>query len=204
MRVIDYSQKKQVRLNSLEGFVRQVIGWREFMRAVYILRGQQQKEHNFWGLSSKIPYQFYDASTGIKPVDIIIERVLKNAYAHHIERLMVLGNFMLLCEIDPKEVYRWFMELFIDAYEWVMVPNVFGMSQYADGGMITTKPYISSSNYIRKMSDFKSGGWSEIWDSLFWRFIQKLMAVQADRMDKRKMRRYIEKAESYLRKVHDI
>jgi deoxyribodipyrimidine photolyase-related protein len=214
-RVIDYSEKKQVRLNSLEGFVRQVIGWREFMRAVYILQGQKQKESNFWGLSNKIPHHFYDGSTGIEPVDIVIKRVFKHAYTHHIERLMVLGNFMLLCEIDPREVYRWFMELFIDAYEWVMVPNVFGMSQYADGGMITTKPYISSSNYIRKMSDFKAGPWCEIWDSLFWRFIQrhkkvfaqnprmKIMAVQADRMDKQKMNRYIEKAESYLMELHD-
>jgi deoxyribodipyrimidine photolyase-related protein len=221
MGVIDYSQKKQVRLNSLEGFIRQVIGWREFMRAVYILRGQKQKESNFLGLNNKIPHQFYDASTGIEPVDIVIKRVLKYAYTHHIERLMVLGNFMmvlgnfmLLCEIDPKEVYRWFMELFIDAYEWVMVPNVFGMSQYADGGMITTKLYISSSNYIRKMSDFKAGPWCEIWDSLFWRFIQKhkkvfaqnprmkFMAVQADRMDKQKMHRYTEKAESYLREIY--
>jgi deoxyribodipyrimidine photolyase-related protein len=214
MGVIDYSQKKQVRLNSLEGFIRQVIGWREFMRAVYILRGQKQKESNFLGLNNKIPHQYYDASTGIEPVDIVIKRVLKYAYTHHIERLMVLGNFMLLCEIDPKEVYRWFMELFIDAYEWVMVPNVFGMSQYADGGMITTKLYISSSNYIRKMSDFKAGPWCEIWDSLFWRFIQKhkkvfaqnprmkFMAVQADRMDKQKMHRYTEKAESYLREIH--
>ena len=185
------------------------------MRAVYILRGQKQKESNFWGLSNKIAHHFYDGSTGIEPVDIVIKRVLKHAYTHHIERLMILGNFMLLCEIDPREVYRWFMELFIDAYEWVMVPNVFGMSQYADGGMITTKPYISSSNYIRKMSDFKAGPWCEIWDSLFWRFIQKhkkvfaqnprmkIMAVQADRMDKQKMNRYIKKAESYLREIHN-
>ncbi|MHC5100966.1 MAG: cryptochrome/photolyase family protein, partial [Planctomycetota bacterium] len=141
------------------------------MRAVYTLQGQKQKESNFWGFEHKLPPQFYDATTGIDPVDHIIKRVLTNAYAHHIERLMVLGNFMLLCEIAPKEVYRWFMELFIDAYEWVMVPNIFGMSQYADGGMITTKPYISSSNYIRKMSDFKPGPWCDIWDSLFWRFI---------------------------------
>jgi deoxyribodipyrimidine photolyase-related protein len=214
MGVIDYSQKKQGRLNSLEGFIRQIIGWREFMRAVYILQGQRQKESDFWGFNNKIPHQFYGASTGIEPVDIVVKRVLKHAYTHHIERLMVLGNFMLLCEIDPKEVYRWFMELFIDAYEWVMIPNVFGMSQYADGGMITTKPYISSSNYIRKISDFKAGPWCEIWDSLFWRFIQKhkkvfaqnprmkIMAVQADRMDKKKMLRYIEKAESYLRQIH--
>jgi deoxyribodipyrimidine photolyase-related protein len=84
---------------------------------------------------------------------------------------MVLGNIMVLCRIDPDEVYRWFMELFIDAYDWVMVPNVYGMSQFADGGTFTTKPYISGSNYIRKMSYYPKGEWCDIWDGLFWSFI---------------------------------
>jgi deoxyribodipyrimidine photolyase-related protein len=84
---------------------------------------------------------------------------------------MILGNFMLLCEFDPDEVYRWFMELFIDAYDWVMVPNVYGMSQFADGGLMATKPYISGSNYLMKMSDFPKGEWQETWDALFWRFV---------------------------------
>jgi deoxyribodipyrimidine photolyase-related protein len=86
---------------------------------------------------------------------------------------MVIGNFMLLCEFDPDEVYRWFMELFIDAYDWVMVPNVYGMSQFADGGLMATKPYISGSNYLMKMSNFKKGDWQLIWDGLFWRFMDK-------------------------------
>ena len=90
---------------------------------------------------------------------------------------MVLGNIMVLCEIDPDEVYRWFMELFIDAYDWVMVPNVYGMSQHADGGLITTKPYISSSNYLRKMSDFGEGPWCAIWDGLYWRFVLQTQGV---------------------------
>ena len=84
---------------------------------------------------------------------------------------MVLGNFMVLCEFDPDEVYRWFMELFIDAYDWVMVPNVYGMSQFADGGLFATKPYISGSNYLMKMSDYPKGDWQPIWDALFWRFM---------------------------------
>ena len=84
---------------------------------------------------------------------------------------MVLGNFMLLCEFDPDEVYRWFMELFIDAYDWVMVPNVYGMSQFADGGLMSTKPYISGSNYVLKMSDHNKSDWQVIWDGLFWRFM---------------------------------
>ena len=106
-------------------------------------------------------------------MDTVIRRLLATAYAHHIERLMVVGNFMLLAEIDPRAVYQWFMEMFIDAYDWVMVPNVFGMSQFADGGLIMTKPYVSSSHYLMKMSDYPAGPWCEVWDGLFWRFIQK-------------------------------
>ncbi|MFM8437618.1 MAG: FAD-binding domain-containing protein, partial [Candidatus Kapaibacterium sp.] len=120
------------------------------------------------------PAAFYDGTTGITPVDACIRKLLDTGYNHHIERLMVLGNFMLLCEFDPDEVYRWFMEMYIDAYDWVMVPNVYGMSQFADGGGMTTKPYISGSNYIAKMSDFKRDGlWDVTWDALFWRFMQK-------------------------------
>lgn len=96
---------------------------------------------------------------------------MKTGYCHHIERLMVLGNFMLLCEFDPDEVYRWFMELFIDAYDWVMVTNIYGMSQFADGGLMASKPYISGSNYLMKMSNYKKGEWQNIWDGLFWRFM---------------------------------
>lgn len=86
---------------------------------------------------------------------------------------MVLGGFMFLCEIDPDDVYRWFMEMFVDSYDWVMVPNVYAMSQHADGGLITTKPYFSGSNYIRKMSHWHKGPWTEVWDGLYWRFIFK-------------------------------
>lgn len=208
--VVEHSQRHNVGLASLEGFVRQVIGWREFMRGVYVTIGEQQRHENFWGLSNPLPKSFYDGSTGVEPVDTVIHRVLRNAYAHHIERLMMLGNFMLLCEIHPDEVYRWFMELFIDAYDWVMVPNVYGMSQYADGGRITTKPYISSSNYIRKMSDFGQGDWCDVWDGLFWRFVSKhkrvfaanarmrVMAVQVDRLDRRRLKTHIATAERFL------
>ena len=140
----------------------------------------------------------------------VIKAVMENAYAHHIERLMVLGNFMLLCEINPKEVYRWFMELFIDSYDWVMVANVCGMSQYSDGGIMTTKPYISSSNYLRKTSDFDSGSWCKIWDSLYWRFIykhkkvfssnprMKVMVVKIKNMDKAKLKNHVKEADYYL------
>ncbi len=163
----------KIPLNSLEGFVRQIIGWREFIKAVYEREGRTQRTKDFWKFSRKIPNSFYDATTGIDPVDDCIRKVLKSGYLHHIERLMIVGNFMLLCEFDPDDVYRWFMEMFIDSYDWVMVPNVYSMSQFADGGLITTKPYISGSNYVIKMSNYKKGDWSEIWDALFWRFMDK-------------------------------
>jgi deoxyribodipyrimidine photolyase-related protein len=170
-RALAHAAGHRVPMNSLEGFIRQVIGWREFMAGLYRHRGIEIRNGNFWGHDRPMPRAFYDATTGIPPVDDAIRRVLDHGWCHHIERLMVLGNFMLLCRIRPDDVYRWFMELFVDAYDWVMVPNVYGMSQFADGGTFTTKPYLSGSNYIRKMSYYPKGGWCETWDSLFWCFI---------------------------------
>jgi deoxyribodipyrimidine photolyase-related protein len=143
-------------------------------------------------------------------MDNVIQKVIKTGYAHHIERLIVLGNFMLLCEFHPDEVYRWFSELFIDAYDWVMVPNVYGMSQFADGGLMATKPYISGSNYLMKMSDYKKGDWQSTWDALFWRFMHVhrdfftqnprlgMLVRMFDKMPEQKRNAYIEKAENYL------
>jgi deoxyribodipyrimidine photolyase-related protein len=159
-----------------------------------------------------MPAAFYDGTTGIEPVDAVIQRALRTGYCHHIERLMVLGNFMLLCEISPDAIYQWFMELFIDSYDWVMVPNVYGMSQHADGGMITTKPYISGSAYILKMSNFKRGPWCPIWDALYWRFIDKhrdffagnprmsVMVKQCERMGS-KLKEHHAVAEKFLNQL---
>lgn len=165
------AKKYNIPLNSLEGFIRQIMGWREFIHIVYEREGNKQRTTNYWKFKRKIPASFWTGETGITPIDITIKKILQTGYCHHIERLMVLGNFMLLCEFDPDEVYRWFMELFIDAYDWVMVPNVYGMTQFADGGLMTTKPYISGSNYLMKMSDYEKGDWQQIWDGLFWRFM---------------------------------
>lgn len=204
--------KKDYPLASLEGFIRQVIGWREFMRGIYRNAGGRQRTSNFFGFTRKIPASFWDGTTGIVPVDLSIQRALINGYAHHIERLMVLGNFMLLCEFDPHEVYEWFTALFIDAYDWVMVPNVYGMSQFADGGLITTKPYLSGSNYIRKMSDFKKGDWCEVWDGLYWRFIgvhghkfeknvrMRMVLNLWGKMDEAKRDKHLKVAEEFLQK----
>ena len=170
-RSLSFAEEEEIPINSTEGFIRQIIGWREFIRGMYMCKGKFTRTLNFWKFDRKIPSSFYDGTTGIQPVDQTIKKVLETGYCHHIERLMILGNFMLLCEFDPDEVYRWFMELFIDAYDWVMVPNVYGMSQFADGGTFATKPYIGGSNYIKKMSNYGKGEWATIWDGLFWRFI---------------------------------
>ncbi len=172
-------KSRQVNLNSLEGFIRQIIGWREFMRAMYHIQGRRQRTSNFFKNERSMPKALYDGTTGIAPVDTVIRSVLASGYCHHIERLMVLGNFMLLCNIKPTAVYQWFMELFVDSYDWVMVPNVYAMSQFADKGMITTKPYISGSNYIIKMSNYKKGAWCETWDALYWTHIAKHKAFYA-------------------------
>lgn len=205
-----YAHNHEVPLNSLEGFIRQIIGWREFIRAVYELKGSEERTKNYWGFTRKIPASFWEGTTGIEPIDSTIKKVLKTGYCHHIERLMVLGNFMLLCEFDPDEVYRWFMELFIDAYDWVMVPNVYGMSQFADGGLMSTKPYISGSNYLMKMSDYKKGNWQPIWDGLFWRFMHThrdfflrnprlgMLVKSFDKMPEIKQKAHLDVAEQFL------
>lgn len=170
---IHFANENHIPINSLEGFIRQIIGWREFIRGVYLYKGRKERSRNFWQFKRKIPASFYNGTTGIEPIDATIKKVLKTGYCHHIERLMLLGNFMLLCEFDPDEVYQWFMELFVDSYDWVMVPNVYGMSQFADGGIMATKPYISGSSYVLKMSNYRKGNWCEVWDALFWSFMNK-------------------------------
>jgi len=197
----------------LEGFIRQVIGWREFMRATYEDLGVTMRKTNHWQHKRKIPNSFYNGTTGIDPVDNTLKRLNNYAYCHHIERLMVLGGFMFICEFDPDDIYRWFMALFIDSYDWVMVPNVYAMSQNADGGLITTKPYFSGSSYIKKMSHYKTGEWCDIWDGLYWRFIIKhaknlkqnprwaMMVSMADKMDNTKKKQHLENADNFLKKL---
>lgn len=170
---IKSAKKNKVPLNSLEGFVRQVIGWREFIRGIYQNFSEKEDKENFWNHKRTISQAWYEGTTGIPPLDHAIRKSVKLGYAHHIERLMVLGNFMLLCEVHPQEAHRWFMELFVDSSDWVMGPNVYGMALYSDGGIFSTKPYFCGSNYLLKMSDFEKGPWCDIADGLFWGFIQK-------------------------------
>ena len=207
---LEFYKKNKIPINSTEGFIRQIIGWREFIRGVYVSKGSEERTKNYWNFNRKIPKSFYDGNTGIDPIDDTIKKVEKSAYGNHIERLMILGNFMVLCEFDPDEVYKWFMEVFIDSYDWVMVPNVYGMSQFADGGLMSTKPYISSSNYIIKMSDYKKGEWSDIWDGLFWSFMDKqrdffkknprmrMLISSFDKMDSLKKEKLLMDAHNFL------
>ena len=210
-----YTEQNNIPINSTEGFIRQIIGWREFIRGIYECRGSEERTTNFWNFKKKIPASFYDGTTGIIPIDVTIKKVLQTGYCNHIERLMVLGNFMMLCEFDPDEVYQWFMELFIDSYDWVMVTNIYGMSQFSDGGLMATKPYISGSNYLMKMSNYKKGEWQATWDGLFWRFMHThrdfflsnprlgMLVNMFDKMPKEKQQEHLENGERYLLSLKD-
>ena len=209
-KAIEYADTHPIPINSLEGFVRQIIGWREFMRAAYECDGVVMRTKNFWKHTLSLPVGFWTGDTGILPVDNAITKALCYGYNHHIERLMVMGNFMLLNQINPDEVYRWFMAMYLDAYDWVMVPNVYGMSQFADGGIFATKPYISGSNYIKKMSDYPGGDWEEKWTALYWNFIVthrdfftgnhrlSMMPRLFDKMEQKKKENYLKIAKEYL------
>ncbi|MCH8520104.1 MAG: cryptochrome/photolyase family protein [Nanoarchaeota archaeon] len=218
-KALTYYEEHDIKLSSVEGFIRQIIGWREFVRGCYHYIDYEEKERkkelNFLNHTRKLTQHWYEGTTGIEPVDDSIKKVLKYSYNHHIERLMVLGNIMLLCEIDPKEVYKWFMEMYVDSSDWVMAPNVYSMSQFSDGGIdnggFATKPYIAGSNYICKMSNYsKNEDWCEIVDGLYWRFIDKkrelflknprmgMMVKLLDNMDEEKKRRLFLRAEEFL------
>jgi deoxyribodipyrimidine photolyase-related protein len=182
--VIDWVlEQKNIPNNSIEGFIRQVIGWREWVNALYWnVYDQDLTKYNFFNNTNKLPAYFWDQSELEKikdnlPLYYALKSVFKYAYCHHIERLMVIGNWMTLNEYDPIECYNWFMTMFIDSYSWVMVANVFGMGLYADGGIFATKPYVASGNYLKKMSDYPSGkgeaDWEKLWTDKFWDFTLK-------------------------------
>jgi deoxyribodipyrimidine photolyase-related protein len=176
---------KKKNINNVEGFVRQLIGWRSYVRFIYKYHGDSMINENSLKNNKKMSKNWFNATTGIYPIDSLINKVKQTAYAHHIERLMFLGNFAIICGLNPKDVYRWFMICFIDSYEWVMVPNIMGMSQYSSEIKMMTRPYISSSIYLIKMSDYKLDNydkiklgseeyyWNEIWNSLYYNCLNK-------------------------------
>lgn len=162
---------------SLEGFIRQVIGWREFIRCVDATVGEVQHERNAFGHTRRLAPCWWDATTGIPPLDDMIQTAIRRGWTHHILRLMVAGNIMTLTGVVPREALRWFTEMYVDSAHWVMGPNVLGMGICSDGGVFATKPYICGSNYILKMSDYKKGPWCDELDGLYWGFIERHRAA---------------------------
>lgn len=204
-------KEPDIPLSSVEGFVRQVMGWREFVRGIYQNYSDIEEKKNFFNHKRKLTHHWYDGTTGLPPVDDAIKKANEFGYCHHIERLMILSNVMLLSELHPREVHKWFMELFVDSADWVMGPNVYGMGQFSDGGIFATKPYISGSNYILKMSDYKKGEWCDVWDGLFWRFIgnhsaffaknprMNMMVKLLEKMGPAKKKKLLAAAEEFIR-----
>lgn len=211
-KVLGHYEKHKTHYPSVEGFGRQVAGWREFMRGIY---------HNFdlsknhFGHNRKMKDCWYEGTTGIPPLDDSILKAQKFGYTHHIERLMVLGNIMLMTGLHPEEVYKWFMEMYVDSSDWVMEPNVYGMSQFAEGGIFATKPYISGSNYIRKMSNYPKGPWCDVVDGLYWRFVSvnretfaanprmKMILGTLDKMKQEKKQYLFDRAEKWIGEVSE-
>ncbi|MDQ6860529.1 MAG: cryptochrome/photolyase family protein [Verrucomicrobiota bacterium] len=154
---IDAYRRGAAPLNSVEGYVRQVIGWREFINGVYWLRGPEYKTLNSLGADRPLPGWFYTGQTEMNCLHHVLKQNLSLGWNHHIQRLMVLGNFFLISGINPQEALRWYNEMYVDAYDWVMAPNVIGMSLYADGGYMATKPYAATSTYINRMSNYCAG-----------------------------------------------
>lgn len=162
----------QAPIQSLEGFVRQILGWREYIRFVYTEKGEEMRVSNQLGNNKALDNRWYEGRLGVPPVDDAIKFAFKHGYLHHILRLMVVSNFMNLSRVHPHEMYRWFLDFSLDAYDWVMIGNVYGMASFASPVM-STKPYISSSNYILKMSDYRRGPWCDLWDALYHYFLQE-------------------------------
>lgn len=183
--VIDYyhNNETKISISQVEGFVRQILGWREYIRGIYWKEMPHYAQMNVLENYNKLPNFFWNGNTKMNCVKHAIDQSLNEAYAHHIQRLMVIGNFTLLTQIHPNEVDAWYLGVYIDAIEWVEMPNTRGMSQYADGGIIATKPYISSGSYINKMSNYclkcsynvkeKIGDNACPFNSLYWNFLDE-------------------------------
>ena len=176
-------------LAAVEGFIRQILGWREYVRGVYWAKMPEYAGKNFFGHSRALPSWFWDGNTRMNCVSHAITQSLEQAHAHHIQRLMVIGNFALLAGLDPVQVHRWYLGIYIDAFEWVELPNTAGMSQFADGGLLATKPYVSSAAYIDRMGDYckgcnydkklRVGPTACPFNALYWDFFQRNEAALA-------------------------
>ncbi|MEL7109064.1 MAG: cryptochrome/photolyase family protein [Pseudomonadota bacterium] len=207
-------------LNAAEGFIRQVIGWREYVRGIYWLKMPEYVDLNFFGHDRQLPDFYWTGDTKMACMRAAITQTKEDAYAHHIQRLMVTGNFALLAGIDPKQVHEWYLAVYADAYEWVELPNTLGMSQFADGGLLGSKPYVSSGNYIHKMSNHcgacaykvkqKTGEGACPFNPLYWHFLNRNRSTLAknprmaqmyrtwDRMSDEKKADYLASADAVL------
>ena len=203
--------ENKVPINSLEGYIRQIIGWREFMRGIYQNYDQRLEKTNFFNHKRKMKNSWYSGTTGLDPLDHAINNAKNFGWSHHIERLMILANIMNLCEIHPKQVYKWFMEMFVDSSDWVMSPNVYGMGLFSDGGIFATKPYICGSSYFLKMMHFKKGPWCDVMDGLYWKFIDRhktfflknprlaMMVRISEKMNKERKTRIFKAANNFIK-----
>jgi deoxyribodipyrimidine photolyase-related protein len=220
------SMSNEIDYNQLEGFVRQIIGWREYMRGIYWHRMPEYATLNFFGHTTKLPQWYWTGNTKMNCLKQSIKQSLTYAYAHHIQRLMITGNFALLAGIDPDEVDAWYLGIYIDALDWVEITNTRGMSQFADGGIVGTKPYVSSAAYIDKMSHYcatcyynkskKTGDRACPFNSLYWNFFSrhesrlgKNMRVQMVYNTWRKMKPeqqadLLQQANSYLNQIESL
>ncbi|MES2500400.1 MAG: cryptochrome/photolyase family protein, partial [Pseudomonadota bacterium] len=198
-------QKNQLPLASVEGFIRQILGWREFIRGVYWLDMPQMAQSNHYNHQRKLPNWYWSGDTQMNCMRQTINDTMQHGYAHHIQRLMVTGMFGILAELNPREVEAWYLAVYVDAVEWVELPNVVGMALYANGGRFTTKPYVASGAYIKRMSNYcnsckykpelKTGAQACPTTTLYWHFLIKhydtfarnprtaLMAKNVDRFD---------------------
>ena len=204
------SSNGAIPINSVEGFIRQILGWREFIMGVYWNNMPQYKGFNFWSHSRGVSDSWYDGSTGIPPLDTAIIESNDYGYTHHINRLMIISNLMNLSGIHPDLIYKWFMEMYIDSADWVMVPNVYGMGTFADGGIFSTKPYICGSSYMLRMSNHKKGEWCDVVYGLYWRFIENnlnffksnprlsLMVNALSKLDQQRKKLIFTKAEEFI------
>ena len=215
-----------ITIEQTEGFVRQILGWREYMRGIYWAKMPEYSALNYFEHKNKLPKWFWDGKTNMNCLKHAITQSLEHAYAHHIQRLMITGNFALLAGIDPDEVDTWYLGIYIDAIEWVEITNTRGMSQFADGGIVGSKPYVSSANYIDKMSNYcktcfydktkKTGERSCPFNSLYWNFYaaheQKLsknprigmMYTTWRKMDASAKTALLEQAHTYLKNIDSL
>ncbi len=216
-------RKGDAPLNSVEGFIRQIIGWREYVRGIYFLEGPDYPRRNRLNQQRKLPPLYWGAETRMRCLSKAVEQTAAEAYAHHIQRLMVTGNFALIAGVDPAEVHEWYLSVYADAYEWVEAPNTVGMSQFADGGVIASKPYVSSGAYIDRMSDYckhcaydvkqKTGDGACPFNLLYWHFLMRHrerfennprmgnMYRTWDRMDEAKRETVLDEAEDFLKRL---